>query len=218
MKIIIVGGGQVGSFLGNMLISNGHQVKIVESRESNYSRISERFSEDTVIFGDGTSPDLLEAIGITSADVVAAVTGNDEVNLVVSTLAKFEFGVPKVVARVNDPSNAWLFDTKMGVDAQVNQADILAHLVAEDMDHKDMFTLLKLSSGDYSIIQVQLDEHSKVVNKKVKELVFPKNSLLITIKHHNQTIIPDGETTLQAGDHLMILTSEANRELLKEMF
>lgn len=218
MRIIIVGGGQVGSYLANLLISNDHEVNLVENRERVYTKLIEEVSKDDITFGDGTSPEVLESVGVSEADVVVAVSGNDEVNLVVSTLAKYEFGVPKVVARVNNPKNTWLFNASMGVDVRVNQADILAHLVAGDMNHKEMFTLLKLGSEDYSIVQIQISEHTKVANKTLKELTLPANSLLISITHNGHIHVPNGDSLLQVGDNVLLLTNEANRKELKNLF
>ncbi len=100
-----------------------------------------------MIYGDGSSPAILESAGIQQAQVLAAVTGEDEANLVVTTLARFEFNVPRTIARVNNPKNAWLFTQEMGVDVSLNQTDILARLIAEEMSLGDMTTLLKLQAG-----------------------------------------------------------------------
>ena len=103
--------------------------------------------------GDGSAPAVLEAAGIGQANVLAAVTGEDEANLVITTLARFEFNVPRVIARVNNPKNAWLFTPEMGVDVALNQANILARLIAEEMSLGDMMTLLKLRKGEYSVVE-----------------------------------------------------------------
>ena len=164
MKIIIVGGGQVGSYLARLLITNGHSIKLVDHREKVIQKLKKELPEEYLIIGDGVDPEVLLAAGIDTADVVAAESGVDEINLVVSTLAKMEFGVARVVARVNNPKNAWVFDGGMGVDVCVNQADWIAHLVVEEMNIKDMITLLKLGGDNFSIIQMKVEEKAIATN------------------------------------------------------
>src|SRR5665811_292493 len=127
MFVIIVGGGKTGSQLAENLLKEGHQVKVIEDRDSVLERLRLELPDEVVFAGDGSSPDVLEAAGIGSAQVLTAVTGDDEANLVITTLARFEFHVPRVIARVNNPKNAWLFTPEMGVDVALNQSDILAH-------------------------------------------------------------------------------------------
>ena len=150
MFVIIVGGGKTGSYLARLLLDAGHQVKVIEDRPVVFERLKDELPEDTLICGDGSSPTVLEAAGIRNAQVLAAVTGEDEANLVVTTLGKFEFKVQRTIARVNNPKNAWLFTPEMGVDVALNQSDILARLIAEEMSLGDMMTLLKLRKGEYS--------------------------------------------------------------------
>ena len=141
MKVIIVGGGQMGAYIATLLLKNDCAVTVIENREVVFGKLSKDLPAQNILLGDGTNPAVLESAGIAGADVVAAVSGTDETNLVVSTIAKFEFGVPRVIARVNNPKNVWLFNQSMGVDVALNQADLLAHLVVEEMDLKNMYTL-----------------------------------------------------------------------------
>jgi len=218
MKITIIGGGQVGSYIAALLVSNGHEVSLIEHREKVYCKLEKVFPPEMLFFGNGSDPDLMEKANIVSADVVAAVTGNDETNLVISTLAKMEFGVPRVVARVNNPKNAWLFDDGMGVDVRVNQADIMAHFIVEEMNMKDMFTLLKLTEGDYSIIKMQVCPASKAANQYLKDLHIPKNTVLISITRNETLLIPKGDTQIFEGDDILLLADKSGREELKEIF
>jgi trk system potassium uptake protein TrkA len=160
----------------------------------------------------------LEEAGIGDVDVLAAVTPEDETNLVVSTLAKMEFGVPRVVARVNNPKNAWLYNSGMGVDIGVNQADLMAHLVVEEMNMEDMFTLMKLKKGDYSIVQTKVPGSAKAVNHMLKELPIPKKSVLIAITRNDAVLIPKGDTQIMVDDEILFLTDESSRKELKEIF
>ncbi|SHO44564.1 potassium channel family protein [Anaerocolumna xylanovorans] len=218
MKIVVIGGGQVGSYLANLLISNGHEVKIIEHRERVFAKLERELPSEVLVFGNGSDPVVLEKAGIEDAQVVAAVTGADEVNLVVSTLAKMEFGVARVVARVNNPKNAWLFNGSMGVDVGVNQADLMGHFVVEEMDLKSMFTLFKLNRGDYSIVQIKVSSNAKAVNKLIKDLPIPKKAVLIAVNREEKTIIPKGDTVIQAEDEILFLTDETSRKILNEIF
>jgi trk/ktr system potassium uptake protein len=132
MKVIIVGGGKVGTSLALLLLEKGYSVKVIEAAREKISRLQQDLPADVVVLGNGTDPVVLEAAGISGVDVVAATTGQDEANLVVTNLARFAFNVPRVVARVNNPKNAWMFTSMMGVDVAVNQADLMAGLIAKE--------------------------------------------------------------------------------------
>lgn len=132
MKVIIVGGGKVGTSLALLLLEKGYNVKVVEAAREKVSRLQQDLPADVVVLGNGTDPVVLEAAGILGVNVVAATTGQDETNLVVTNLARFVFNVPRVVARVNNPKNAWMFTPMMGVDVAVNQADLMASLIAKE--------------------------------------------------------------------------------------
>lgn len=218
MRIIIIGGGQVGSYLATLLLSNGHEVCVIESREKVYKKLEKELPTDSIILGNGSDPEILKEAGILSSGAVAAVTGADEINLVVSTLAKMEFNVPRVVARINNPRNSWLFNSGMGVDVCVNQADLMAHLVVEEMDLKGMFTLLKLSRGEYSIVQMKVGENSGAAGRYVKDLPIPKKAVLIAINHGKSLLIPKGDTLISANDGILALADESTRKELNELF
>jgi trk system potassium uptake protein TrkA len=132
MKVIIVGGGKVGTSLALLLLEKGYSVKVIEAAREKISRLQQDLPADVVALGNGTDPVVLEAAGILGVNVVAATTGQDETNLVVTNLARFVFNVPRVVARVNNPKNAWMFTPVMGVDVAVNQADLMAGLIAKE--------------------------------------------------------------------------------------
>jgi trk system potassium uptake protein len=218
MKVIIIGGGQVGTYLASLLLSNGHEIRVIENRETVYNKLEKELPQEILIFGNGSDPAILEKAGISSANVVAAVTGADEFNLVVSTLAKMEFGVPRVVARVNNPKNAWLFTSGMGVDVGVNQADLMAHFVVEEMNLNDMFTILKLNRGNYSIVQMQVQQNAKAVNQLLKDLSLPKGTLLMAIVRGESIIIPKGDTRVLSDDNILAFTDDDSKENLEEIF
>jgi trk system potassium uptake protein TrkA len=218
MKVIIVGGGKVGTYLTSLLLSNGHDIKLIEDRTKIFNKLLKEFPPEILINGNGSDPAILEQAGISNADVLAAVYDADEINLVVSTLAKMEFGVPRVIARVNNPKNAWLYNSGMGVDIAVNQADLMAHLVVEEMNLKDMFTLLKLGRGDYSIIQINVSKNAKAANQLLKNLSIPKKTVLIAITREDTLVIPKGDSQILVGDNIMMLTDESSRKEINEIF
>lgn len=214
MKVIIVGGGQVGAYLAGLLLGRGHTVKLIENRDVRFPALKRDLPEETLFWGNGTEPRTLENAGIREADVVAAVTGSDETNLVVSTMARMEYGVGRVVARVNNPKNAWLFNPSMGVDVGVNQSDLLARLVAEEMSLGDMMTLLKLNRGKYSLVEQIVDPSSPTVGTKVKDLSLPVECVLVAIIREGDLIIPRGDTTLLANDSVIAITKDAHLQEL----
>lgn len=147
MNVIVVGGGKVGYRLASLLRSSRHEVKVIEVNTSVVDVLKQELGSAAVIHGNGSEPSALEAAGVRAADVVAAVTGQDEVNLVVTSLARFEFHVPRTIARVNDPRNAGMFTDVMGVDVAVDQADLIAHLIIQEMTFGEMFNPAKIDSS-----------------------------------------------------------------------
>lgn len=214
MKVIIVGGGQVGAYLAGLLTERGHDIKIIESREARIPVLRQTLPEQNILFGNGAEPQVLEAAGIRDADAVAAVTGADETNLVVATLSRMEYGVRRVIGRVNNPKNAWLFTPTMGVDASLNQADMMARMVAEEMSMSDMMTLLKLHGGEYSLVERIVGPTSKVAGKKLRDIVLPDECVLVAVIRQSQLLIPRGDTALEANDKVVALTNNAQMQTL----
>jgi len=205
MNVIIVGGGKVGTYLASMLLAEGYRVKVVEVRREEIPRLQGDLSREVVVLGNGTDPEVLEATGIRQTDVVAAVTGADETNLVVTSLARFEFNVPRIIARVNNPKNAWMFTPEMGVDVALNQADLMAHLIAEEMSLGDMMTLLKLRKGQYSLVEEKVDPTSEAAGKAMRDLNLPAECVLVAVIRKGQLIIPHGDLVLQPADEVLAL-------------
>ncbi|HNT74031.1 MAG TPA: NAD-binding protein [Anaerolineae bacterium] len=205
MKVIVVGGGKVGTHLGQLLLQEGHQIKVIENREEEIPRLKKELPADVVVWGSGTDPNMLESAGIRTAHVVAAVTGVDEINLVATTLARFEFNVPRTIGRVNNPKNAWLYTPVMGVDVALNQSDFMARLVAEEMSLGDMMTLLKLRKGLFSLIETKIDPASRAVGKTVAEISWPAQAVLVAILRKGEMLLPHGDLRLQAVDEVLAL-------------
>lgn len=209
MYTIIVGGGQVGAYLASLLLAEKHQIKIIEQRKERIAVLEKSIPAEMLILGSGSDPNVLEAAGIYKANVVAAVTGSDETNLVVCSLARLEFKVPRIIARVNNPKNAWLYTPEMGVDVALNQADLLAHLIAEEMSLGDMMTLLKLRKGLYSLVEEKIDPHSVANGKALRDLEIPPRCVLAAIIRKGELIVPRGNTVLQAADEVLAVVHSA---------
>jgi trk system potassium uptake protein TrkA len=214
MFVIIVGGGKVGSYLASLLREGGHQIKVIENRSYVLDRLSEELPPEVIVSGDGSDPNLLESIGIREANVLAAVTGQDDANLVITTLARFEFGVPRVIARVNNPKNAWMFTPEMGVDVALNQADIFARLIAEEMSLGDMMTLLKLRKGEFSIVEEKVHPESLAAGKAIRDLNLPDECNLIALIRKGQLIVPHGDSVLNPADEVLAVVHQSKLDQL----
>ncbi len=205
MNVMIVGGGKVGSYLASLLIQAKHQVKIIEEDREQLAVLKRDFPDDVLVLGSGTDPEILEAAGILRAKVVAAVTGEDENNLVVTNLARFEFNVPRVIGRVNNPKNAWLYTSEMGVDAALNQADLLGRMIAEELSLGDMMVLLKLRKGQFSLVEEKVHPSSQAAGKNIQELKFPSRAgcTLVAILRKGDLVTPEPTTQLQPADEIL---------------
>jgi len=214
MYVIIVGGGKTGSYLAKLLLDAGHQVKVIEDRPLVFERLKDELPLEALVCGDGSSPSVLEAAGIKNAQVLAAVTGEDEANLVVTTLGKFEFKVQRTIARVNNPKNAWLFTSEMGVDVALNQADVLAGLIVEEMSLGDMMTLLKLRKGEYSLVEEKVHPTAAVIGKMIRDLKLPSECVVAAIIRRNKLMIPRGETVFEPGDEVLAVVHTSQTKQL----
>lgn len=218
MNVIIVGGGKTGAYLTRQLLDESHHIRLIEIRPEAVERLRGALPEQVVILGDGSSPSTLEAAGIHQAHVLAAVTGEDEANLVITTLARFEFGIPRTIARVNNPKNAWLFTPEMGVDVGLNQTDILARLIAEEMSMGDMMTLLKLRRGEYSLVEEKLPLRSKILGTPLKDLGLPPTCVIAAVIRKGQVIIPRGDMLFEAGDEVLAVVANPAKAILRDLF
>jgi trk system potassium uptake protein TrkA len=214
MFVIVVGGGNTGSQLAKFLIDAGHTIRIVDERPIVLEKLAKEIPADCIINGDGSSPAVLEKAGIQKTQVLAAVTGSDETNLVITSLGKFEFNVKRVIARINNSKNAWLFTPEMGVDVSLNQAEILARLTAEEMSLGDMMTMLKIRRGKYSIVEEKIASSALAVGMALKDLPLPNNCVISGIIRHGDIVLPRGTTILEEGDEILALVDGPAREQL----
>ena len=217
MFVIIVGGGNTGSQLAKFLINAGHTVRVIDDRPNVLEKLATDIPQNLIINGDGSSPTVLEKAGIQNAQVLAAVTSFDETNLVITSLARFEFKVPRVIARINNPKNAWLFTPEMGVDAALNQAEILTRLIAEEMSMGDMMTLLKLRRGKYSLVEEKIFPGALAVNKAIRDLPLPQNCVIAGIIRQGEIVMPRGVATLEEADEILAIVDESSRIVLAKL-
>jgi len=217
MFVLIVGGSKVGSHLALLLLEQGHTIRVIDPRSDILIKLHRELPAEVIHPGDGTDPQRLEQSGIRRAQVVAAVTASDEDNLDVATLARSSFGVPRVIARVNDPRNAWLFTPEMGVDVALNQADLMAKMIAEEMSLGDMITLLKLRKGEIEIVEEKITETAFANGKAVKDIEWPANCTLAAIIRKGEVIPPRGDTVLRAYDEVLAVVRTSQRDSLAAM-
>lgn len=215
MKVVVVGGGKVGYYLAKTLIENRHQVSLIENVPEKAKRLAEEL-EILVICGDGTNQYDLADAGCDSADIVAAVTGRDEVNLIVCQVARKYFSLKKVIARVNNPRNQELFET-LGVDLTVSSTAIIAEMVERDMVLDSVRTLFTFDRADLVLVEVDIGDSSEARGKSVKDLAqdLPVNCVLVAVIRGQQAILPRGDTVLNSGDLVMAMTSPESQDELR---
>jgi trk system potassium uptake protein TrkA len=206
MKIAIAGAGKVGRFMAKDLVRLGHTVVVIDQDGELIQRHQHRIPA-TWVQADATEPLALQGAGLLSCDVMVAATGDDKVNLVSSLLAKQEFGIRRVVARVNHPNNEWLFNEAWGVDESVSPPHLLTSLVEEAVVVGDLITLLRLEQGKVLLVEVTLAENSPAVGKVLGELTLPRDAVITAIIRGGHVVIPRDETPLMVGDEILALTT-----------
>ena len=212
MYIIIVGGGKVGYFLAKRLSQDKHTVVLIEKDKELCMRLAEK-ADFVVVNGDACEPLMLEESKIDRADVVAAVTGNDEDNLVICQIAKERFKVHRTVARVNNPDNEHTF-SELGIDVPIDATSILAKIIEEEVSFADFVNLISFKRGKLSVVRVDLPEDSPVINKSLQQIILPKDSVLVSIIRGNEMIVPKGDTILLPQDDVIALTKIENEQQL----
>jgi trk system potassium uptake protein len=218
MKIMIVGAGSVGRYMAKQLTASGHEVSLVDQNPE----VVERGRNDKELAGvswhrgDACEVSQLGDMGTADVDVVAAVTGDDEDNLVVSLLAKQEFGVPRVVARVNNPRNEWMFTEMWGVDVSVSTPHLLTALVEEAVSVGSFVSLLSLEGGKAHLAEVTLADTSPAVDKTISALNLPREASVVAVVRDGHVVAPASDTTLRKNDEvLVLLRGEAEEEVRK---
>lgn len=205
MRIAIAGAGSVGRSIATELVDNGHQVMLIDR---NADAITPEYIEAAEwVQADACEMSSMEEAGLHTCDVVIACTGDDKVNLVLSLLAKTEFAVGRVVGRVNDPRNEWLFNESWGVDVAVSTPRILAALVEEAVSVGDLVRLFTLRQGQANLVEVTLARGAAIVGNAVRDLTLPANAALVTILRGGRVIVPQADEPLEAGDELLLVAT-----------
>jgi trk system potassium uptake protein len=217
MKVAIAGAGNVGTFIAADLKEAGHDVLLIEQDPDLVTR--QRAGLDvTWYIGDACEFNNLNEAGLASVDVVVAATGDDEDNLVISLLAKQEFAVPRVVARVNHPKNEWLFNEAWGVDVSVSTPHLLTALVEEAVSVGSLVRLLQFEGGEARLVEVTLAEDSPAAETAIAELNVPRDATIVAVIREGHVIVPRGDTVVQGGDEVLILVTPDSENPVKDIF
>lgn len=215
MYILIAGAGKVGRYLA-LDLSKIHQIGSIDINEDHLNQL-EGIPNITTYKGDATDPKKLEEAGILRADVVASVTGYDEDNLVIAQLAKQVYKVPRVIGRVNDPRNQWLFTKRWGVDVAVSSPQIILQLLSEEVSLGEVLTLLKLKVGELSLVEINIPEESPAKDHKIQDLGLPENVVAVSVLRDSSVIIPHGSTEIHAGDSVLLVTRPELEKNLRDI-
>ena len=216
MKIAIAGAGNAGRAIARELIANGHQVLLIDKNPKALKMESVPNAE--WLLADACEISTLDKAGLDQCQVMVAATGDDKVNLVSSLLAKTEYGVPRVVARVNHPKNEWLFDSSWGVDVAVSTPRIIAALVEEAVSVGDVVRLFSIKSGEANLVEITLPDTAKCIGKSVEEIELPVDASLAAIIRDGHVLTPSQHEVFTAGDELIFVASSSAEKLIKGCF
>jgi trk system potassium uptake protein len=208
LDVLIVGGGRVGGALARLLTDADHRVTVVERRPERLEPLGVTAPAARLLTADGSDPGALEGAGIRTVDVVAAVTGDDACNLVVCGLARLEFAVPRTIARIVDPSHAWLFDGGSGVDIAVDQADLLARLIVEEMSLGEVATLVKLRRGAFALVEERVRAGSGADGRTIADLELPAACVVVAVLRDDDVLPSQGDLLLRADDEVLAVVHE----------
>jgi trk system potassium uptake protein len=215
VKVAIAGAGNVGQYIALDLRESDHDVLLIEQNPDLVGMLRDRMDVRWFI-GDACEPDNLRDAGIDEVDVVVAATGDDEDNLVISLLAKQEFAVPRVVARVNHPSNQWLFNEAWGVDVSVSTPHLLTALVEEAVQVGTLVRLLQFQ--DARLVEVTLTEDSPALGTAISEMGIPRDATIVAVIRERHVIVPRGETTMQPNDEVLALVTPESEDAMRSLF
>jgi trk system potassium uptake protein len=217
MLVLIAGGGRTGTRLANLLINEGHTVRIIESRAALLTRMHQELATENIVEGNAMEPGILEQAGIREAHVLAAMSSEDPVNLCLCFVAKKMFDVPRTIARINNANNAWLFNERFRVDVALNQADVLAHLIQEEMSLGDMMTVFKIRRGRYSVVEEKVPDGAIGIGVALKDMGLEEQCVIAAIIRDGKMALPKGESTFQAGDEIIAVASPEGAKKLAEL-
>lgn len=216
MYVIVVGGGKVGYYLTKQLLTEDHEVLLLEKDRRRQAMLSEQLGE-VVVQGDGCEVRIMTEAGFGRADVIVAVTGDDEDNLVICQMAKKKFQAPRTVARVNDPANRTLFE-KLGIDTTVSSTQIIFNLLEQQIEPGEIIPLGALRNGNIEVVAINVSERSPVLGRNVKDLPLPGNALVISLVRADLALLPQGDIRFEAGDTVIAMVVADEEPQLRHIF
>jgi len=215
MKTIVVGGGKVGFYLVKTLLRQNIEFILIEKNETSAYRISNELNIE-VVHGDGTDPRVLKEAGIENCDVVAAVTGNDEENLVICQIAKVQYRVAKTLARVNNPKNVTMFH-QLGVDKAICSTKVIADLIEYEVETDYLRILQTFDMGEMVLAEIMMFPACSWTDKQIKEMNIPHDCVIVSISRNGDLIYPRGDTTILSADKVMIVIDKNNIPELRKI-
>lgn len=215
MYVIVIGGGKVGYYLTKTLAREKHEVLLLEKDPKRAAVLQETLG-DLVLQGDGCEVRTQEEAGMERADVVAAVTGDDEDNLVIAQIAKRRFQVPRAVTRINDPKNQGVFKA-LGIDTTVSATEIIYHMIEQQIPSGDVVPLALLRDSNIEILEVELAARSPWVGRTLKQLPLPEETLVICVVRNGSPSLPSADEKFQAGDTVIALVGAAHETALRNL-
>lgn len=216
MRVAIAGAGNVGLFIANDLRAGGHEVQLIEQTPA----VVERAVADPGVewfVADACEVSSLKEAGLERCDVVVAATGDDEDNLVISLLAKQEFAVPRVIARVNHPKNEWMFNENWGVDMSVSTPHLITALVEEAVSVGRLVRLLQFERGQARLVEATLAEDAPVVDRALKDLEVPRDATVVAVVRGEHVVMPRGDTVFEAGDEVLAMVTPESEEEVRSI-
>ena len=216
MYVIVVGGGKVGYYLTKQLLMEGHEVLLLEKDRRRQALLAEQMGE-VVVQGDGCEVRIMAEAGFGRADVIVAVTGDDEDNLVICQMAKRAFQAPRTVARVNDPDNLVLFQ-KLGIDTTVSSTQIIFNLLDQQIETGEIIPLAALKNGNIEIVAITVSERSPVLGRTVKDLPLPGNALIISVVREQHALLPQGDIRFEIEDTVIAMVAADEEPHLRHIF
>ena len=216
MRVAIAGAGAVGRSIARELLENGHEVLLIDQKPSSIKVDSVPRAE--WLLADACEISSLDDAALDRCNVVVAATGDDKVNLVVSLLAKTEYGVPRVVARVNHPCNEWLYNESWGIDVAVSTPRLLSALVEEAVSVGDLVRLMTFGQSEASLVELTMPADAPLAGKQVGSIEWPADVALVAILREGRVLVPQSQDPLQAGDELFFVTSQDVEEELEQLF
>jgi len=220
MRVTIAGGGSVGTAIAADLLDNGHRVQILEKDPDHADTLRADLPGIEVLAADACEVASLQRAGLRDAEVVVAATGDDEDNLVISWLSKQEFAVPRVISRVNNAKNSWLFTESWGVDVSVSTPQLLTALVEEAVTIGSVVRLMELDRAGATLVEITLDADAPAIEgeRTVADLTLPADAQIVAIVRDEKVLIPRDDTRLSEGDHVVVLATHGAEDEIERIF